>query len=181
MVDKFDVRYLPNACFKVEKSNAEDKIVGFIGLVDMDRFDMDLIEYLASSFPEVVFRLAGSKKRWQLPRNIQVFQHTDWQHAYELSKDFLVGIIPYKGKDLSGMQPIKSWEYLSRGIPQLCAKGLDLPEHESVFQYTDRVDCEKQLRFILENIKSFDRDKMIEFAHKNTWGKRIESIVEQLQ
>lgn len=181
MSAKFKIKYLPNACNvnNNKKSNRGNGkvIVGFVGLVDIGRFDMGLIRFLAKEFPQLRFEMIGSKKNWvNLPPNLIVLPQTTWKEANTKIADFDVGIIPYKGYGIDTMQPIKSWEYLSYGIPQICKKGLDLPNHSSIHVYETYEECAKKLNYLV-NVK-IETKELIKFASKNTWRSRIDQLIE---
>lgn len=184
VVQKYGVRRLPNACYHVSQSikTRKAKKVGFIGDVDNQissaRFDMDIVSYLAKRFPDVEFILCGSRVSWNLPQNIKVLPYCKWKEANQQLENIDVGLIPYCGEEISGVQPTKSWEYMGYGLPQLAREGLDLPDHSSVSTYKTYEECGDKLAAILE--RPYCPSSIIDFAKQNTWKNRIEQLEEWL-
>jgi len=179
MAEQYGLEYLPNACAYVRPQSAipgNPPVVGFAGLADLPRFDLDLVRSLAAHFPGVHFEIIGTQHPWR-KRNITALVGRPWREAVLRMKKFDVGIIPYRGDHLQGMQPIKSWEYLGMGIPQLCQQDLDLPDHESVFRYQTLAECIEKLETILSGLTSFDRPSILSYAAQNTWQARIRQLL----
>jgi len=182
---KYGIKRLPNACYYVSSIptiTRSIKKVGFIGDVDNQvssaRFDMNIVIYLAERFPRLNFVLCGSRVSWELPSNIQVLPYCKWKEANRQLENIDVGFIPYYGEEMSGVQPLKSWEYLGYGLPQLAPEGLDLPDHSSVSTYRSYEECGDKLEVILNT--SYCWDSIIEFAKQNTWRKRLEQLERML-
>jgi len=185
MAKVFKIPYLPNACIKTYNHEVkEGKTVGFVGHADLSRFNMDLIHYLAKELPEASFELIGSDgyAGSRADNNVCIRPFVSHDVLIDYMRNFTIGIIPYRptiGKDLSGTQPIKSWEYMACGIPQICTNGLDLPEHESVFVYCSYEDCARKIRNILSN--RFDVESIRNFSATNTWRHRVNEILKLLK
>jgi hypothetical protein len=182
MADYYGIRYLPNACAwvreKVPTPNNPPR-VGFAGLADWPRFDRDLVHSLAEHFPDIRFEIVGTQSPWRR-RNITALLHRPWSSAIARMKTFDVGLVPYHGVYLEGMQPIKSWEYLGMGIPQLCQGDLDLPHHDSVYRYKTFDECVEKLRIILSTLANLKRGPILTYASQNSWQTRIRQLLDWL-
>jgi hypothetical protein len=182
MADNYGIRYLPNACAyvrqKVQVPNMPPR-VGFVGLADWPRFDLDLVRSLAEHFPEIRFEIVGTQNPWRTSK-ITALLNRPWNKAIVRMKKFDVGLVPYRGAYLEGMQPIKSWEYLGMGIPQLCQGDLDLPHHDSVYRYITLDDCVEKLRIILSTLANIERGPILTYAAQNSWQTRIRQLLDWL-
>lgn len=189
LANKLGIRQLPNACQKCIDNPIKFNvipIIGFLGDVDNQvssaRFDMELVVYLAKKFPDFKFKLIGSRKEWSaLPKNIEVFKYLQWKEANMFLSHIDIGLISYKGEDVSGVQPTKSWEYAGYGLPQICRKGLDLPDHVSVYTYETYEECAKILSNLANELDNIDRDNIIKYATEHTWLKRTEQLLKWLK
>jgi hypothetical protein len=182
MADFYGIRYLPNACAWIRPkipSPGNTPLVGFAGLADLPRFDLDLVRSLAEQFPDIRFEIVGTRNPWRT-RNITARASCFWHEAIEHMKNFDVGIIPYCGDHLDGMQPIKSWEYLGMGIPQLSQHDLDLPRHNSVYRYKTLDESIEKLRSILATLATLNKSPILTYASQNTWQTRIRQLVDWL-
>jgi hypothetical protein len=182
------VRYLPNACQRVgaapPRRHDDPPVVGFCGLAQLERFDAALVRELARRFPHACFEVVGAAADG-VDGNLTLRRQTTWEAAWRIMRRFDVGLVPYRGAHLAGMQPVKSWEYLGLGIPQLCRRGLDLPEHASVRCYDDVDDCAAALAALLDTVArrrhaGAEEDPgaadMLAFAARNTWRDRIRQL-----
>lgn len=188
LAKEFQIKYLPNACQYIQKDvkrfNSEP-VVGFLGDLDNQissaKVDVDLIFYLARRFSNVKFILIGSKKSWDFPSNVTVLNYMKWEEANEILNNIDIGLIPYCGRDITGVQPTKSWEYMGYGIPQVARRYLSLPEHSSVRLYESYEECGQVLEKLINSLNVVDRQEIINFASQNTWAKRIEKLIEWLE
>ncbi|MBX3024436.1 hypothetical protein KF840_05950 [bacterium] len=180
MAEDLGVPYLPNACQRLAPAPrpqrpGEPRVVGFCGLADLERFDGELVRELARRFPRVRFEIVGATED-AADGNLTRRRQTTWEAAWQLMQGFDVGLVPYRGAHLAGMQPVKSWEYLGLGIPQMCRRGLDLPEHASVHRYDDADDCAAALEPLLRGVDPAERADARAFAARNTWHDRIRQL-----
>lgn len=127
-----NVSWLPNgvdfahwsgATGKVPKDmqNISQPIVGYHGILQ-DRFDQDLLSYLANNNPEVNFVLVG----WKWPnqdfskianyQNVHFLGQKNYQELPNYVANFAVALIPHKIDKLTkSMNPLKIYEYLAAG------------------------------------------------------------------
>lgn len=190
MAETLAVRYLPNACQRVvdaaRPQPGDSPVVGFCGLADLERFDAALVRELARRFPRVRFDVVGATGD-RVDGNLTMRRRTTWEASWQQMRGFDVGLVPYCGEHLAGMQPVKSWEYLGLGIPQVCRRGLDLPEHASVRCYDDVDGCATALEALLRQqaptepqapgVDAAQRADALAFAARNTWRDRIRQLL----
>lgn len=186
MAKKFIIPYLPNGCSSslypatLKHKESNEMTVGFWGNVNLTRFDKDLILYAARKFPRVQFKLIGSKENWaDKPNNTVLKPFMPWNKSMQEMQEIQLGLIPYQGK-VEVMQPIKTWEYLALGIPQLCKRGLDLPEHHSIFLYDDKEEFCNKLQYLIKEWDNIDAQSLKNFAKTHTWLDRTNQIIQWL-
>jgi hypothetical protein len=109
--------------------------------------------------------------------NLTLRRQTTWEAAWQLMRGFDVGLVTYRGDHLAAMQPVKSWEYLGLGIPQVCRRGIDLPQHASVHCYDDADGCAAALEPLLRGVDAAQRADALAFAARNTWRDRIRQLL----
>jgi hypothetical protein len=184
MADELAVRHLPNACQRItqaaRRGPGKPPVIGFCGLAGLERFDGELVRDLARRFPQARFEMVGAAAD-DVDGNLTWRRQTTWEEAWYRMSGFDVGLVPYRGDHLAGMQPLKSWEYLGLGIPQVCRRGLDLPEHASVRCYDDVDECAAAIEPLLGGVDAAERDDALAFAARNTWHDRIRQLLAWLE
>lgn len=187
---------VPNACdfnhFNSDVSTNplskfQKPIIGYFGII-AEWFDVDLIEYLATrkkdaSFVFIGYTYGSNLKKIKNLKNVHFLGERPYSELPKFLHNFDACIIPFKLTPLiKATHPIKVYEYLSAGKPVISTKIPELTKMDDVCYI-----AENQSDFLskLNNALKEDNDKLIEkrieFAQKNTWKKRHETIYQALE
>jgi len=101
--------------------------IGFLGAVQEDKIDLELLQYCANALPDCDFVLAGpiglglghsSLRSEVFPPNVTFPGLVERSAAPAMVATFDVGIIPYRLTPYTrGVFPMKVFEYLAAGVP----------------------------------------------------------------
>jgi hypothetical protein len=172
-------------------ANIPRPIIGYYGDIFEEVFDFDLLEYLATSMPDMSFVLIGplssNVDRLKKYKNIYLLGQKPYEEIPHYAKAFNVSILPRKKNEwVLHSYPVKIKEYLALGNPFV---SVDIP---AVRQFSDVIyiagDYDEFVSHILSTVKENDLAKKIirrERVRNETWDnkvKQIESfIAERLQ
>jgi len=198
---KKNVFYLPNAIdrdFIVredkkylcprEIESIKRPIVLYIGAIG-DHFDFRLYEYGLSKLDDVSFVIIGPSKGNCLLR-LQRFAerypnfHYLGPKKHEELKDYLynsdLGVIPFKVNSMTNeINPVKFFEYLGYGLPVVASDMLELRNYDGyAFLYRNRSEYLNLTRKLVN--KKGLRQKLINFAAKNTWEDRFNYLLSRV-
>ncbi len=112
---------LEHRTIEFQSQKEGSKIVGYLGHLTDSWFDWRAVIKTALSLPEYEFRIIGhglpDRLKGNLPENIKFFgpmDHADFVHE---SREWSVGLIPFKSSPLTfGVDPNKLYEYLALGV-----------------------------------------------------------------
>lgn len=181
----FDLFYQAS---KIQPNNTRKK-VGYIGTVDKERIDFNLLTYLANKAPDLDFEFVGRDiSQNEAFRSLKNVTFHGAQSAAKLPgymSTFDVVIIPFSCTSLTKMiYPMKINEYLAAGKPVVMTNFASLPEFASV------VCTENEPEGFLEAIRRCinedtpeKRAERIHTARNNSWQNRAEafsSVIETL-
>lgn len=189
------VLYLPNACefehFAKTSSgilkNYPRPIIGYFGEI-AEWFDKDLIEYIARKRTDLTFVFIGYTYGANLDslknlKNLHFLGERPYSELPYYLHDFDVCIIPFKNMPIiEATHPVKVYEYLSAGKPVVSTK---MPELLSMadlcYLAEDKRDFLIKIDMALHenNMKIIQR--RIEFAAKNTWQQRFDTLYNEMQ
>ncbi|MFA6304726.1 MAG: glycosyltransferase [Patescibacteria group bacterium] len=160
-------------------------IIGYIGTIQ-ERFDVDLVEYLAISNPEKSLVLVGPVWQKEIKDQLAKFKNVYFlgRKSYEASPmyihQFEVGIIPHKiDKFIKSTNPMKIYDYLACGKPVVSTQSLGLPEFLDFVAVT--TDYQKFQDAIVEALRSDSdalRRQRIALVKEHSWLKRSERMLE---
>jgi glycosyltransferase involved in cell wall biosynthesis len=97
-------------------------VAGFVGVID-ERFDVDLLDELASSLPEWEIQLVGPTAKIDpatIPRasNIRMLGQQPYERLPEIMAGFDVALMPFALNEATrSISPTKTLEYLAAGLP----------------------------------------------------------------
>lgn len=163
--------------------------IGFIGSLNPDWVDTDLLYALSERHPKWSFVLIGPKVKWSprepLPANMHRLGAKPYHELPEYLRGLDVCLIPFKDNAITrGASPLKLYEYLSAGravvsVPFNDAE--DLPE--AVVWWTQGMDGFE--RAIAEALQTADdpqaTHRRAEVARCHTWDARAQSALHHLQ
>lgn len=183
--DKFSL----NVTYKLKKDQNRKK-VGYVGNL-RNTIDIDLLEHLIASFPQVDFFLIGFAipevlnkidsmiKRY---RNFYYFGeciYTDVPH-YLLSFDVLINI-KKSNKMTQGNDSLKIYEYLLTGKPIVSTPISPANRLEDVIYVTsDKLKFAEFLKVALEEDNPEMKNRRIQVALENTWDKKVDIILSRI-
>jgi len=154
-------------------------IVGFVGLVD-EHIDLDLIAFLARSFPEVEFVFVGPVEVDNPPRrsNIHYLGPRPHRRLFGYLAQFDVGIIPYRrGPFAENANPTKLREYLAAGLPVV---SVPVPEAKAISPHVQFAENPPEFAHTLGELLSKPRKssrKTISLSVKEqSWSARGEAL-----
>ena len=188
--------YLPNAGefnhfnkipSEIHLQNYQKPIIGYFGSI-ADWFDNELIEYVAKKRPELTFIFIGHTFGSDV-RKLMKFENVHFlgeQPYSELPKylhAFDVCLIPFKSIPLiKATHPVKIYEYMAAGKPVVTTNMKELsPMKEICYISKNKEDFLKNLNRALDEKDKEIVQKRIDFASKNTWDHRINSLYSELE
>ncbi len=183
--DKFSL----NTTHKLKK-NQNRKKVGYVGNL-RNTIDIDLLEYLAASFPQVDFFLIGFAIPEILNKiDIMVKKYNNFHYfgeciytdvpRYLLSFDVLINI-KKSDKTTQGNDSLKIYEYLLTGKPIVSTPISPANRLKDVIYVTsDKLKFAEFLRMALEEDNPEMKNKRIQVALENTWDKKVDIILSRI-
>jgi glycosyltransferase involved in cell wall biosynthesis len=155
----------------------------YVGMI-ADWFDVDIINDAAKQYPHVSFVLIGEaaidlSAISSLP-NVYVLGGRPYSTIPAYLKNSDVGLIPFKRNRLvESVNPIKLYEYMACGLPVLSSRwetieGLGSPAYlyDSFEEFLEMMDASLS--------EEIDRQKLIDFAQKNSWEKQFNKVIQVL-
>jgi glycosyltransferase involved in cell wall biosynthesis len=164
-------------------------IVGYVGALNAERLDIDLIHNVAINMPEISFVLVGPEddlfKASQLHSDKNVF-FLGKKEVSDLPKfihGFDVAINPQKLNEITiGNYPRKVDEYLAAGIPVVATKTHAMnPFRNHVYLGENAKDYCLLIKRAMEENTSTKISERIEFASSHTWENNISEILKALK
>lgn len=172
--------------FAKHKRKIDDKaipVVGYLGSID-DRFDIDMMEQVIQSLPNVEFYIVGRVVYEEVPKrlrnysNVKFFPPVNADDVPPIMGKMNIGIIPYLKNDFTAaVYPLKVNEYLSVGLPVIMTSFASLPDFNSVVDLAD--DADTFITCILKNLAEDSTEKINErmrFVSANSWRQRAEDL-----
>jgi len=169
---------------KVKPNNNNDsKKIGYVGCLDY-RFDIELMDYVIQSMPDVKFEFTGYLSNPEIAKNLSKYSNVTFfnsikqQEVPKLLASYDAGIIPYNNLEINkGIYPLKANEYLSLGLPVVMTDFAELSEFDSIVRIAkNKEEFLKNLQTELKFDSSIKIKNRIEFAKNNSWKKRAESF-----
>lgn len=165
----------------IYKDPLDRQIIGYFGAI-ADWFDIDLIRDVSKAFHDCSIVLIGAdtanvRKELMECNNIIFIGEVSYSNLPYYLHAFDVALLPFKTLPLTlATNPVKVYEYLSAGKPVV---SVDLPEI-SIFE--DLVYKAKSAKDFINGIemylhKPFQIDDAQQFAIRQTWQHRVESLI----
>jgi glycosyltransferase involved in cell wall biosynthesis len=160
--------------------------LGYFGYLAPAWFDWPLIREVASLNPEWKIYIIGygdEGNASSLPENVVFLGKKPWRSLAAYAANWDVGIVPFRiGAVSKAADPIKTYEYLSLGLP-VVTMGVDPPVggEDFVLQSASLESFIENVHSAASSPKSLVEDRKA-FARVSDWSKRaaaIESIIER--
>lgn len=146
--------------------------------------DTKLMVETAIAYPDVDFFIIGAFMNTALrgmPKNMHFLGHKPYEKVASYIQHADVCTIPFKTDipETDACSPIKMYEYMASGNP-IVSTALPETDIKGVYWSKNRDEYIKNIG------KAFDdcpkkREKRIEFAKENTWEKRAETILSEIE
>lgn len=191
--------YLPNGVDVKDFSKSESKmpeelsdlryksnvILGYYGAIE-EWFDLELIQNLASRNPQWEIVLIGKSSLEDLSNqiskhpNIHYLGPKSYHELFHYSKQFDVGLIPFKVSDLTNaVSPVKFFEYQAAGLPVVSTSIAEMRQYENEYVFlADEVEgFEEAIIAVLKNTAGGTAEAQIkEYAKQNMWSDRVSQV-----
>ena len=158
-------------------------VVGYLGALD-SWFDIEAVEQAATAHPQFRFVLAGRVefepiRRLERLSNVELLGEVPYDRVPQLLAGFQVGLIPFRINPLTLMtNPIKLYEYFSRGIPVVSAP---LPEASAmgnlVYLGGDPAEFARAVGQAVREDDPSRRARRREVAERESWESRARDIM----
>lgn len=164
-----------------------DRVVGYVGSLD-HWFDVAAVDTAARKYPVWKFLLIGRIENERIRRladlpNIEFAGEVPYSELPDYLARFDVGLIPFLQNELTrGANPIKLYEYFSRGLPVVSTR---LPEveryHELVYLADGPEAFSVALGEAMEEADPARRERRMEIARRESWTARAHELLVALQ
>lgn len=166
-------------------------IIGYVGTMQEDRIDIDLIAYLAKANPTKSFVLVGpvwpglkqevETKLKNLP-NVYFTGRKSFIEARMYIREFAVAMVPYLQNEFNRhANPMKVYEYLAAGKPVVATPGPGLSVLKKYIRLaaTPEAFNDEMLKALDENSVS-DIELRKSAAHEHSWGARVNVMLDSI-
>ena len=164
-------------------------IIGYIGIIQENRINLDLIEYIAKKNLDKSIVLIGPiwnkdhEKLLKTYSNIYLLGKKGYKETPDYINQFDVGIIPHLLNDfIKYTCPMKIYEYLACGIPVVTTDAPGVEQFKNVVSVSN--DFEKFNILINEELKNNSQEKRearIKFIKDHTWEKKVDQMLNHIQ
>ena len=154
--------------------------IGYFGHLTESWFDWDLVLKTASKKRDWFFHIIGygEPSGLKFPENVKFWGKVDHQDLTTYTSCWDIAIIPFKEEKLTqAVDPIKLYEYLFLGLPVVATNMPHLQGIPGVFP-CNRDQFEQTL--VLAKETPFNRRKVERFIGNNTWEKRVDQLLEEI-
>ena len=179
-----DVEHFENQKYiPTDIQNIPKPIVGYSGIVE-DRFDNDLLEYIAKENPNMSFVIVGwvwGNRKLKLS-NVHYLGQKSYQELPNYLHSFDVGIIPHKvNKFTDTMNPLKLYEYLASGMPVVSTDIKGLKGYDRYIRIgKTKEEFNNQIKCALKDDNNISSLKRKSFISKDDWSNRIDFIIDKI-
>lgn len=165
-------------------------IIGYIGTIQEDRVDIDLVSYLAKANPQKSFVLIGGVwpglrkqviEKLRPLSNVHLLGRKSFKDRPQYLQEFDVAIIPHKMNEFNRhTNPMKLYEYLAVGCPVVATPGAGLEEFKDLIYLAAKPeDFNSALIKALEEDDSLVQ-KRKQVAKNESWDERVNMMMTQI-
>jgi glycosyltransferase involved in cell wall biosynthesis len=154
--------------------------IGYFGHLADSWFDWDLVLKTALRNKDWFFHIIGygEPSGLKLPENVRFWGRVEHGELPCFTRSWDVAIIPFKeGRLTEAVDAIKLYEYLFLGLPVVATNMPHLQGIPGVFP-CKRNQFEQTL--VLAKETPFNRDEVERFVENNTWRKRVDRLLEEI-
>ncbi|TFH57459.1 glycosyltransferase family protein [Glutamicibacter arilaitensis] len=191
-----DVRVVPNAVsdFLLENGKPHrtiesqrrkygSKVVGYLGHLTDSWFDWSTLLDVATQLEEYEFRVIGhgmpNHMVDRLPSNVNYLGPMDHASFVEESKNWAVGLIPFKLSPLTfGVDPNKLYEYLALGVKVVSAPmgGVGSAPWSKVYRGAEEMK-QSIVATSSERVTEEDIAELDAYLNSSSWGERAQQMI----
>jgi len=166
-------------------------IIGYVGTMQ-ERFDTDLIEYLAKNNPDKSFVLVGpvwrakrkevEEKLKTLP-NVYLLGRKSYAEIPMYIQQFDVAIVAHHSdRFIKSTDPMKIYEYLACGKPIVSTQASTVKELNKLISVTtDPKEFSEKIKDCLSDDKPSLQEARLAEAREQGWLKRVEKMIELIE
>lgn len=197
---KRDIRLVPNGCDLTPPQQPprnkevyekffswKGKKIGYVGNLEK-KIDTELLEKIASCFPDVQLTLLGSAhsntevKRLLKYPNVLMPGVVPYDELGSWLKKFDVGLVPHRPIEMTRfMNPLKIYTYLSYGIPVVSTEVENIDQSLPVLRTVkDGGAFIRELHRIIYEGFEVDEGELESAKRENSWEARLQSHVDEL-
>ena len=163
-------------------------ILGYIGALTSYRIDFNLINYIAQRHSDWSIVLIGPvgemtpDNRLLKRDNVYCLGTKDYQTLPQYIKAFDVCLLPYVLNEYTRYNfPLKFWEFMATGKPIVATNTPAFDEFKDLIPVCATKDAfAAALTDSLKESQNAQKNQRIEEARKNTWEKRINTMLEHI-
>lgn len=164
-------------------------IIGYVGIIQENRINFPLIEYLAQKNPDKSLVLIGpiwrkeDEERLKKLPNIYLLGAKSYAEIPNYIQQFDVGIIPHLVNEfIKYTCPMKLYEYMACGIPIVTT---DTPGVEQFSDYIKITNNFEKFNEFIQNELSTDslekRSEKLQIIKEHTWAKKIDQMLNYIE
>lgn len=160
----------------------EHRVVGYIGHLTDSWFDWDLLIACALENPDLNFEIIGHgmPSILNLPENINYLGPRTHDEFLEISRRWLVGLIPFQATSLTyAVDPNKIYEYLALGLRTVTAPMGAVAFCPSTYVYDRPEDFSSTLRrAVTDEFASAELDAINKYIRDAGWESRAQIMLD---
>ncbi|MCC6144262.1 MAG: glycosyltransferase [Candidatus Hydrogenedentes bacterium] len=173
---------LPDTPVPDDIARLPQPVIGAIGVMDPQRFDVDMIEHIARSRPGWSIALVGPARagldlsRLKSCANVYLLGNRPIAELPLYLKGMAVALIPYKVNEATAnIYPLKLQEYLASGRPVVSAPLPAILPYQNVVGIAEtHPDIVEQIQRALDGDSPERQMARQEVARQNSWEHRVE-------
>ncbi len=166
-------------------------ILGYLGTINEDRVDLDLIAFVARHNPNATIVLAGPvwkgieaaiHEKLALFTNVRYMSRIPYAQTAAVMNQFDVCLNPHQMNDfIRSTHPMKLYEYLAMGKPVVSTAHEGLELFSDVISFAESYEeFQKKITVALEDKDETSMKKRLEWVRNNTFEKRVEEMMQRI-
>lgn len=163
-------------------------IIGYVGIIQENRVNLDMIEYIAKKNLDKSIVLVGpiwkteDELRLKNFSNIYLLGRKGYDEIADYINQFDVGIIPHYLNDfIKYTCPMKLYEYLACGIPVVTTDAPGVEQFKDIVSVAN--DFEKFNNCIIDELENDSLEKRqlrLDTIKEHTWAKKVDQMLEHI-